>query len=386
MGLLKRVTTWMETRWLSPSYSCWVILGLTACFLLAAANTMAGWLYVLSGIGIALALVAAWLTLQNLQGITLVRQPIYPVTAQEPLRMAIEIRNQTRHPKGMMQLRDRTPSQHFGTPPQISIEAIAPQESYTWHYPLETNRRGIYQWDALELRTGAPLGLFWCRRDRSIPVEVVVYPQILPLLRCPLIDETHQAQFHRELQRDLSVSVGSEGSTRSLRPYRWGDPMRLVHWRTSARYNELRIRELERMSSGQQFVIALDTNNLWQEDDFEQAVIAAISVYTYAKKHHERVVLWTPEFGLTQNARSVQEILAKVMPTSDVDPLLPQTPLIWLTSNANSLASLPEGSRFIYWPNRLAAEQNGAKPIPSQVGLWVDINQPLIEQLQKALY
>jgi uncharacterized protein (DUF58 family) len=139
------------------------------------------------------------------------------------------------------------------------------------------------------------------------------------------------------------------------------------------------------MSSGQQFMIALDTSNPWHEDDFEQAVIAAISVYTYAKKHHERVVLWTPEFGLTQGARLVQETLAKVMPTADVHPLLPQTPLIWLTSNANSLASLPEGSRFIYWPNRLATAQNRANPIPSQVGLWVDINQPLIEQLQKVL-
>lgn len=384
MVLLNHVTTWMETRWLNPSYSCWVILGLTACFLLAAANTMAGWLYVLSGVGIALALVAGWLTLQNLQGIKLVRQPTYPVTAQEPLVMALEIRNLTRHPKGMMQIRDRTPAQHLGTPPQISVESIAPQDSYTWHYTLETSRRGIYQWDALELRTGAPLGLFWCRRERSVPIEVVVYPQILPLLRCPLIDETHQAQLHRDLQRDLSVSVGSEGSTRSLRPYRWGDPMRLVHWRTSARYNELRIRELERMSSGQQFVIALDAINPWHRDDFEQAVIAAISIYTYAKKHHETVMLWTPEFGLVQDARMVQETLAQVMPTPDLHHLPPPTPLIWLTSNANSLAVLPEGSRFVYWPSQLEASQTLAKTPPAQVGLWVDINQPLIEQLQKS--
>jgi uncharacterized protein (DUF58 family) len=347
---------------------------------------MAGWLYVLSGLGIALVLVAAWLTLQNLKGIALIRQPTYPVTAQDPLVMAIEIRNLTRHPKGMMQLRDRVSSNSLGTPPQISIETIGMQDSYTWHYTLETSRRGVYQWDTLELRTGAPFGLFWCHRERTVPIEVVVYPQILPLLRCPLIDEVHQSQHRPDLQRDLSVNVGAEGSTRSLRPYRWGDPMRLVHWRTSARYNELRIRELERMSSGQQFVIALDTSNAWHEDDFEQAVIAAISLYTYAKKHHEDVALWTADAGFLQDARLVQETLAKIMPTANGTHFLPQVPLIWLTSDASSLSSLSAGSRVLYWTNRKEDVQKPAKSILPQTGFWIDIHQPLIEQLQKNIH
>jgi uncharacterized protein (DUF58 family) len=55
------------------------------------------------------------------------------------------------------------------------------------------------------------------------------------------------------------VKQATEGITRSLRPYRWGDPTRLIHWRTSARYGELRVRELEKVTTDQEVLIGLDT-------------------------------------------------------------------------------------------------------------------------------
>jgi uncharacterized protein (DUF58 family) len=376
----KQMTTWMETRGISPSYSCWVILGLTVCFFLAAANTMAGWLYVLCGMGIALLIVSGWLTLQNVQGVRMVRQSTAPVTAHASLMLTLEIHNPTRYPKGMMQLHDRI-SPALGIPQYIAVEAIAPGDRYTWTYTLETTRRGVYRWDQVELRTAAPLGLFWCRRSRSLPVEVVVYPQVLPLLRCPLIDDLQQTSHPRMLQRDLSTHIGSEGSTRSLRPYRWGDPMRLVHWRTSARHNELRIRELERVASGQQCIIALDTRPNWQEEDFEQAVIAALSLYVYAERLYDNVMLWIAPEGFLQGRRSVQEALARVSETSAQKSLLPHTPLIWLTGNPNSLAMLPANSRFVCWPS--APHATPAATV--HAGLWLDATQILSEQLQRVL-
>jgi hypothetical protein len=52
---------------------------------------------------------------------------------------------------------------------------------------------------------------------------------------------TAPEQYHQE----FTYKNATEGITRALRPYRWGDPIRLVHWRTSARFGDLRIRELE---------------------------------------------------------------------------------------------------------------------------------------------
>nr|WP_231939937.1 DUF58 domain-containing protein [Dolichospermum compactum] len=55
---------------------------------------------------------------------------------------------------------------------------------------------------------------------------------------------------------------------RSLRPYRINDPTRLIYWRTSARYGELRVRELEVITGGQEILIAIDSSFQWQQELF----------------------------------------------------------------------------------------------------------------------
>jgi uncharacterized protein (DUF58 family) len=56
---------------------------------------------------------------------------------------------------------------------------------------------------------------------------------------------------------------------RSLRPYRISAPTRVIHWRTSAPYGELRVPELEIITGGQEVITALDSAANWQEEQFE---------------------------------------------------------------------------------------------------------------------
>ncbi len=49
-NLIKRINNWVESHWATPAFSGWIILGIALAFFGAATNTMAGWLYVLSGI------------------------------------------------------------------------------------------------------------------------------------------------------------------------------------------------------------------------------------------------------------------------------------------------------------------------------------------------
>ena len=78
--MLNRATKWLETNWVTPAYGGWLLMVLTICFFGAATNTMAGWLYVLSGVGIALLGVGAILPARSIQALTVSRQPILPVT------------------------------------------------------------------------------------------------------------------------------------------------------------------------------------------------------------------------------------------------------------------------------------------------------------------
>lgn len=376
--MFKQIADWLESRWITPAYSGWILIGITGCFFGAAVNTMAGWLYVLSGLGLALLAIAAILPVRSLQGITLCRRPIKPVSAGEELTLEIEIANQTSQPKTLLQIQDRLPFV-LGKPVTAPIEIIPPQTSYRWVYQHLTQRRGVYRWQNVQLRTAAPIGLFWCRRHHELPATAIVYPTVLPLTHCPLIDAVGQEDRTQTYAQQQRVQLATEGLTRSLRPYRQGDPLRLIHWRSSARYGELRVRELEVMTSGQELTICLDTAGIWQEDNFEQAVIAAASLYFYAQKQQFNAKLWTSATGSIRGDRTILHTLAATHFGEDTSNDLPKNPTIWLTQNAHSLNTLPFGSRWLLWTS------DATQPEilnPHSVGFVLEKDQSLQTQLQ----
>ncbi len=395
MRITRRFADWLERRWVAPSYSGWLLSGLSVFFFIAATNTLAGWLYVISGIGIALLAIAAFLSSRTLHHLQLRRAPIHPVSAGDHLTLELIVENRSSQPKTLLQVFDALPERLGGTV-KTAIEAIPPQRSHHWIYACATTRRGIYRWETLQLRTANPLGLFWCRRSHALTARAIVYPTVLPLVQCPLIDFMGQDDSVL-LNSDRRAQSANEGLTRSMRPYRWGDPTRLVHWRSSARYGELRVRELELFTGGQELVIALDSGALWRSlppdpamplstslpsEAFEQAVIAAASLYFYAHQRSLRVKLWTAATGLIQGQQAVLEALAATQSGEVGTASLPTQPMLWLSQNPHSLALLPRGSRWLLWEG----DELISAPDPSgrrSPGVVVRSQSPLQLQLQQ---
>jgi uncharacterized protein (DUF58 family) len=179
------------------------------------------------------------------------------------------------------------------------------------------------------------------------------------------------------------AQASHEGVTRSLRPYRWGDPMRMIHWSTSARHGDLRVRELEMTSSGRELMIALDSATPWDAELFEQAVTAATSLYFYAVKQQLNISLWTAGTGKLRGAKQVLRVMAGVMageaPKAEG---LPTGPVVWLTPNISSLAGLPAGSRWLLWSRTDDVVWNVP---PLTRGMVMEDDRSLGEQLQKGL-
>lgn len=373
------IANWLENNWVAPAYGGWVLLGLSICFLAAAINTMAGWLYVISGLSLALLAIAALLPSRSLSGISLNRRPIQSISAGDRLTIELEIVNETNQPKTLLQVQDVLPYT-LGQPVPVPIEVLSPQASHRWVYYHQTERRGIYYWQTVQLRTATPLGLFWCRRQRDIPAKAIVYPIVLPLTNCPIVDEMGQEDSNQFYSQQRS-QIATEGMTRSLRPYRLGDPTRLIHWRTSARYGELRVRELEIVTGGKEIIIALNNAATWQEDNFEQAVIAAASLYFYAVRQQLNVKLSTAT-GLVQGERAVKETLAAVEAGQESTANLSSSnPVIWL-SQEDDRSTVPPGSRAIIWHVSLSQPDlsKGDRP-----GLIIQTEQPLQVQLQQPI-
>jgi len=379
MPINERINDWLETHWVTPAYSGWVLIGLSCCFFAAAMNTMAGWLYVLSGVSMALLVIAAILPVRSLMGITLSRSTISTVSVGNELVIELELENHTPQPKTLLQVQDLLPFV-LGKPVQTSVEMIPPQGTYHWVYYHPTQQRGVYRWQTIRLRTAAPLGLFWYCRRHSVAATAIVYPTVLPLKNCPLIDAMGQEssiQYHQQRR----VQLATEGLTRSLRPYRQGDPTRLIHWKSSARYGELRVRELEVITGGEEIIICLDSAATWQADNFEQAVIAAASLYFYAQRQQLNVKLWTSATNLVQGERTVLQTLAA---THFAEPKseLPKNSLIWLSQNPITINTLPAGSRYLVW------QTNSPQPEllnRDYQGIWLQPEQPLQQQLQAFL-
>jgi len=383
MKLTSRLADRLETHWAAPAYSGWLLIGIGICFFAAATNTMAGWLYVLSGIIAALILISAWGSVRSHFGLRVRRLPIAPVSAGDDLTINLEIENTTNKTKLLLQVQDILPYVFRSTQSQ-ALESIAPHHRHRWVYYLPTQNRGVYHWQEVRLRSGNPLGLFWSGRYHTAPAKAIVYPQVLPLSPCPLIDSIGQEDSPL-MVCDRRYSAAAEGITRTLRPYRYGDPTRLIHWRTSARLGNFQVRELEAITGSQDVVICLDSHFPWQKECFEQAVIAAASLYFYAGRTQMKVQLWTARTGLVQGNRVVLETLAAVETGETLtDPTLPSAPSVWLTQNLATLESLNPYSRWAFF---LHPALEGVPPNSSKNSLGIAIapDRPLGPQLQQPL-
>ena len=372
ISLIKRFFRWLESRFATPEFIGGMYTALTLFFFMAATNTLSGWLYVISGVSFALLIVGAVMPKRLLAEIAVVRSPIDPVSVGDDIWIDLTIQNTGRTEKRLLEVRDILPENLSNILEQeVVVELIASLQQYHWTYEAKTTKRGVFEFRSTQIATSSPLGLFRSRRACPSGQKAIVYPTVLPLERCPLVDQLGRDSSPRQYSDEHNYSNATEGLTKTLRPYRWGDPTRLIHWRTSAKFGELRVRELEVTIGGQEVAIALDTSTGWEPEAFEEAVVAAASLYFYAQKSKLSVRLWTIDTGVVKSDRAVLETLAAAnisktaITQTDILKDLPDLPVVWLSHRSDRIGYLPIGSRWILWATKVT--------IPNQRSLGITI-------------
>ncbi|MEO0852322.1 MAG: DUF58 domain-containing protein [Cyanobacteria bacterium J06648_11] len=360
----------LERRGAAPSTAGWVALGVGLFCFLAGTNTLSGWLFAIAGLCWALLAIAAVLVRLGTKNLTVHPLPVAPCSAGYGVAIVTELANRGDGDRSLFSIWPHVPpGLDLNAVPAISW--IASRQSQTVTLQARAPQRGIYRWSGWWIRTGAPLGLWWYRRWIDAPGEVAVYPRSLPLATCPVVMaamgqvETSQARL-RTSYRDAA-----QGETRSLRPYRRGDALRLVHWRSSARYGELRSRELEMTGGKRPLALAIDTSSGWQSDDFEQAAIAATSIYLWSKRQEIELSLRTA-MGEVNGDRQILAVLAEIQPNAEF-AVLPDVPVLWFTCNANSVARIAPDSYWFGWGQGFPRDGRG---------VCIDPHRDLRQQLQ----
>ena len=112
-----------------------------------------------------------------------------------------------------------------------SARAADPGARVTWRAQTICTRRGVFTFGPWELRLGEPFGFLRIRQLYLQKQEILVYP---PLAVLPEHILPHHGALgdHRPLNQPLRAETIASNSVRAFVP---GDPLRHVHWRTTAR-------------------------------------------------------------------------------------------------------------------------------------------------------
>jgi uncharacterized protein (DUF58 family) len=144
--------------------------------------------------------------------------------------------------------------------PQVSqsisvlFQSVPPQSNRTQKYRCRVQRRGNYQFLGTEISTRFPVGLMRGILPALGDGGFVVQPALGKLL--PGWLELFDSKITGVKQRK-SRSLSDEGDFFGLRAYHPGDSPRWIHWRSTARMNELMVKQYQRADS-REFVVVLD--------------------------------------------------------------------------------------------------------------------------------
>ncbi len=124
-------------------------------------------------------------------------------------------------------------------------------QTYTrWQVEGECRRRGVYTLGPVQIRMGDPFGFFTVEIEVGRESSFVVYPVIAAL---PPLEPPRGTTFGRV--RSARRSIVATPNVASVRPYVPGDTLCRIHWRTTARREELYVKEYDNELAGDLWII-----------------------------------------------------------------------------------------------------------------------------------
>ncbi len=186
------------------------------------------------------------------------------------------------------------------------VPPLRPAHAARTDYPVQAVRRGRFVLGPPSVRVGDPFGLWEENRTLPVRTEVLVVPKVVDLGGMPTSSGSRSAASDR-------ATVGATGGDPDvgIRAYRSGDDIRTIHWRASARHDDLMVRLEEPVSHGGA-VVMLDHRaaahaGQGARSSLETAVslAASISLHLLAAEHQMRLTTHTG--SVLANGRDIED-------------------------------------------------------------------------------
>lgn len=209
-------------------------------------------------------------------------------TEGEFIQLRLHVKNTGWLPRFMVELTDHIPfvngANSGGNQVSLGLVPFLPGKSQTAFDTFVTcEKRGRHLIGPVGLASSFPLGLTRATQTRHTGQHTLtVYPRLFPVIDLPFLGSPNRLHGGMYLLPDGTGMAEYAG----LREYRRGDHPRHIHWPTTARLNELMVKEFEPQASPR-LVVILDNGRAsnrgqGRESTFEYAVRIAASVASHA--------------------------------------------------------------------------------------------------------
>ena len=210
------------------------------------------------------------------------------VHAGSPSRVDLRVENQGTRRSPVLGLRDAVSGTRGAN---LLVGPLEPGGVVRAAYRLPTEKRGILEIGPLTVTMSDPFGLTEVSMDASGVSELTVYPHvddIVPIPQTTGNDPMSGAEHPNALGR-------SGEDFYALRPYVVGDDLRRVHWPSTARHDELMVRQDELPWQGRASVLIDVRAATNTEASLELVISAAASIVTASAKRQDLVRLITTD-------------------------------------------------------------------------------------------
>ena len=124
----------------------------------------------------------------------------------------------------------------------LIVPSVRPGDFARNSFETRIVKRGLKDKMQYKIRSSFPLGFFTVEKTAQWSRRITVFPR-------PVIPDALRNYLETEMREDGVESMfkpDREGDFRSVREFRPGDPIKLIHWRATARVGKLLVREFDR--------------------------------------------------------------------------------------------------------------------------------------------
>ena len=241
--------------------------------------------------------------------------------------VTLHITSTGRLPTGGLLVSDGVPYS-LGGKPRFVIEHLPRHTGTRLRYHVQPMLRGVQQLGPLKATITDPFGLAEFERELAHSSRLIVVPRVVKLLGVPGGSGLGSGD-----DGSVRLNAGQGEDDAIVRPYRQGDDLRKVHWRSTAKRDEMMVRVEERPWRGGTTVLldhrAAAHRGTGANSSLEWAVSFAASVCLHLHRYGQRIKLVTESGGLivrdtgdgTHNDTAVLDALAALQatPTTNMD-------------------------------------------------------------------